>query len=36
MSKHKADSNPDLEAILETDRWAREEARRLIGKCSHS
>lgn len=36
MSKHKAARNPDLEAILETDRWAREEARRLISKCSHS
>ncbi|TAN60241.1 1-deoxy-D-xylulose-5-phosphate reductoisomerase [bacterium] len=35
MSKHKAARNPDLKAILETDRWAREEARRLIGKCSH-
>lgn len=35
MSRHRVIKSPDLEAILETDRWAREEARRLIGKCSH-
>lgn len=36
MSKHRVINSPDLDAILETDRWAREEARRLICKCSHS
>lgn len=32
MSGHKSVSNPDLGEILEADKWAREEAKRLIEK----
>ena len=32
MARHKSVSNPDLGEILEADKWAREEARKLITK----
>ena len=32
MDRHRSVAHPDLDAILAADKWAREEARRLIGK----
>ena len=32
MDRHQSVAHPDLDAILAADKWAREEARRLIGK----
>jgi 1-deoxy-D-xylulose-5-phosphate reductoisomerase len=32
MNRHESVAHPDLDAILAADQWAREEARRLVGK----
>jgi 1-deoxy-D-xylulose-5-phosphate reductoisomerase len=32
MNRHRNVAHPDLDAILRADQWAREEARRLVGK----
>ena len=32
MNRHESVAHPDLDAILRADQWAREEARRLLGK----
>ena len=32
MNRHTNVAHPDLDAILRADQWAREEARRLVGK----
>jgi 1-deoxy-D-xylulose-5-phosphate reductoisomerase len=32
MNRHQSVAHPDLDAILAADQWAREEARRLVGK----
>ncbi|MEP6603823.1 MAG: 1-deoxy-D-xylulose-5-phosphate reductoisomerase [Spartobacteria bacterium] len=32
MNRHTSVAHPDLDAILRADQWAREEARRLVGK----
>ena len=36
MKKHKVNTNPNMEEILEADRWAREETHRLIEKTRRS